>query len=180
MVVKLDTQKIINGQYWTNRYLLDLDGPESVSDAMILSVVASEKVIHSSAVGFVSARVSDDVIGTDNFRIFPLSGVGTQPVTGGTLPGWMTTRVDFGISFGRPCRKYYRSYVGEVAIDGHVWIAEYVASIQTTLTDLLALIPTFCDPQGNHWQSVITKTEAQMRQLRRGSRKKENPVIPVS
>jgi hypothetical protein len=180
MVVKLDVQKVRNGQYWTNRYLLDLADPLDVSVAMVNAFVNAEKPIHGLSVSFVSVRVSDMAEGTDNFIIYPQTGTGGTSDGGAALPGWMTLRADMAVVPGRPLRKYYRTYVGEAQIIGSVWLPQYVSDSLALLTTLLGAVPTWCDPQGNHAQSVVVKTDVQMRQLRRGSKKRETPVIPIA
>lgn len=180
MVVKVDVQKLRGGLYWTNRYLLDLADPLDVSEAMITAIVGVEKVIHGVSVQFVSVRVSDMAEGTDNFIVYPQTGTGATGDGGAPLAGFMTLRADLAVVPGRPLRKYYRVYVGEGQIVGSVWDETYRSSCETQLGDLLEAIPTWCDPAGNHAQNVVVKTAVQMRQLRRGSKRKVTPVIPVS
>lgn len=180
MVVKLDIQKYRQGLYWTNRWLLDLASPGDVSQAMVLAVASVEQNFHATSVTIVSARVSDMVEGTDNFYIYPLNLVGGISDGGDPLPGYVTFRADMGVGPGRPLRKYWRTYVGESQIVGGVWAPAYVANAQTLLEGLMISVPTICDPQGNQWTSVAVKSNLQMRQLRRGTRKPLTPVIPVS
>lgn len=180
MVVKVDIQKVRSAMYWTNRYLLDVDDPGDVSLAMVTEIAEREQNFHASTVTIISARVSDMVEGTDNFYIYPLNLVGSQSDGGEPVAGFITLRVDFGVGPGRPCRKYYRTYVGEDKTTGGSWAATHVAAVQTVMTNMIALIPTLCDPQGNHWVNAAVKSNLQMRQLRRGTRKKLEPVIPLT
>lgn len=179
MVVKVDVQKQRFGMYWTNRYLLNVASPADVSEAMAWAFGEYESQFHGTSVQFVSIRVSDMVENTDNFYIYPVSYAGVISDGGAALPGYVTTRVDLGVGAGRPLRKYYRTYVGEDKIVGSVWESAYRTLVQTNIAALLALVPTWCDPQGNEATSIAVKLPIQMRQLRRGTKKPLTPVIPL-
>lgn len=180
MVVKLDVQKTTANIFWTNRYLLDFATIGEVTLAMITDIVNGEKAVHSPSVQFVSARVSDMIEGTDNFIVYPWTGTGAAAGTGGNVPGYCTLRLDAGVGVGRPCRKYYRVYVATSATDGPNWQASYRNSCATALATMMSQVPALCDPQGNHWVNTAVKLQIQMRQIRRGSRRRETPVIPIS
>lgn len=179
MVVKLDIQKFRQGLYWTNRYLLDLADPSDVSLEMIEAIANTEGNWHATTVTIVSARVSDMVEGTDNFIVYPLNITGAQLDGGDPIPGFVTLRADFGVGVGRPLRKYWRTYAAEALTSGGNWSNTFVAANQALLVTMLAEVPSICDPQGNRAVSVAVKTNLQMRQLRRGTRKKTQPVIPL-
>lgn len=85
-----------------------------------------------------------------------------------------------GIATGRPCRKYYRTYVGEDRSTGQNWEATYVTDSQAALTTQLSFLDVLCDPQGNPVISYLVKVPIQMRQLRRGSKRRITPVIPIA
>jgi len=180
MVVKVDIQKTRGGLYWTNRYLLDVADPADVSDAMLQAIADAEGNWHATTVNFVSARVSDMVPNTDNFRIYPLAQAGAQNDGGNAIPGFVTLRCDMGVGPGRPLRKYYRTYAAQALITNGVYSSTFLSGDTTVMEDLLEAIPSICDPQGNRATSVAFKQQVQMRQLRRGSRKQATPVIPVT
>jgi hypothetical protein len=180
VVVKLDIQKFRQGMYWTNRYLLDLADPSSVSSTIVVAIASAEQNFHATSVTIISARASDMVEGTDNFFVFPLNLVGGINDGGEPLPGFITMRADFGVGQGRPLRKYWRTYVGEGQTTGGVWSPAYVSAVQTQVDYLVSSMSIICDPQGNNILNGVAKNQLQMRQLRRGTRKPTQPVIPVS
>jgi hypothetical protein len=180
MVVKVDVQKTRGGLYWTNRWLLALASPADVSNAMVTAICNEEAQLHATTVTIISVRVSDMVEGTDNFFIYPKNIPGTVTDVADPMPGFVTLRCDFGVGPGRPLRKYWRTYVGEGQTTGGVWAPSYVSVATDRMEELLTLVPSICDPQGNVATSVAVKSALQMRQLRRGTRKPLTPVIPVS
>jgi hypothetical protein len=180
VVVKVDIQKVRGGMYWTNRWLLNLAGPQLVSQAMVLAIANEESQLHATTVTIISGRVSDMVVGTDNFYIYPMNIPGTIADGGDPLPGWVTLRADFGVGAGRPLRKYWRVYLGENQVVGGVWSPGILLAVKDRMEELLTLVPTICDPQGNEATSVAAKSQLQMRQLRRGTKKRLLPVIPIA
>jgi hypothetical protein len=175
----VDVQKSRGGIYWTNRYQLERNEP-GLTPAEVAAFRSAEGPIHATTVQFVSLRISDAVPGTDNFAVYPLTGTGGTPDGGTPLPGFCCLRVDIPVGFGRPCRKYYRVYVGEAQSNGQTWIPEYVADTQALMNTLQSTVAGLVDPQGNPWGVPVVKTVIQMRQLRRGSKRQTTPVIPVS
>lgn len=180
MVVKVDIQKTRQGLYWTNRWLLDAASPADVTVTMVENIAVREMNFHANTCIAVSARVSDMVPDTDNFYIYPLNFIGEQTDSTEPLPGYVTMRADFGVGPGRPLRKYWRVYIGEGHTTGGVWTSTYVDAVNTQMDLLLAAVPTICDPQGNVAITVAAKSQLQMRQLRRGTRKRTEPVIPLA
>lgn len=180
MVVKIDVQKTRSGLFWTNRYLVDVATIGEVTGDMITAITAFEGPIHSTAVSFVSARVSDLEPNTDNFFVVPLSGTGGTSDGGNPIPGFNTLRIDFGVGVGRPLRKYLRVFVGEAQTVGQSWLTDYVTDSQALALSLIDDLPELCDPQGNRAFTVAVKNLIQMRQIRRGSRRRTEPVIPVA
>jgi hypothetical protein len=178
-IFNVDVQKTRGGIYWTNRYQLVRDEP-GLTPAEVAAFRFAEGPIHATTVQFVSLRISDAVPDTDNFTVYPLTGTGGTADGGTPLPGFCTLRVDIPVGFGRPCRKYYRTYVGENQSNGTTWIPEYVSDSQALMNTLQSTVAGLCDPQGNLWGTPVVKNTVQMRQLRRGTRRPLTPVIPVA
>jgi hypothetical protein len=83
--------------------------------------------------------------------------------------------VDFDVSGGgRPSRKYLRGAL----LEGDVNFMTLTSAITTpanTFADAIVAIGTIVDPQGNGFLDGVVWPAPQMRQLRRGSKKKITP-----
>lgn len=178
-VFKVDIQKSRGGIFWTNRYLVETATLSAAAET-IEPIFEAEQLFHALDCQFVSGRASDNVPANDQFIIVPLSGGGAITVSGNPLPGFNCVRVDFSTGIGRPCRKYYRTYVGEAEAAGYTWALDYYNIVSGAMLDLLANVPQLCDPGGEILSSQATQVPIQMRQLRRGSKRKVTPVIPVA
>lgn len=178
-VYNVDIQKVRFGVYWTNRYQILRDEP-GLTLAEVNAFHAAEYPFHGNSVQYVSLRISDQTPNTDNFAVWPLQGAGLIPDGGAAIPGFCTLRADIPVGFGRPCRKYYRVYVGEDKIIGGNWEPSFIVTAQAAIRSLAATVTGLCDPQGNPWGDAVVKNAIQMRQLRRGTKRPLTPVIPVA
>lgn len=173
---QVDIQKRIGTEYWTNRYFL---GVGSVGEAagFVDEIVAFEKSIHSTEVIFDRARVSDGIPGTDSYVIIPLNGNGGVSGSGAHVPLFNTVRIDFGVGAGRPSRKYYRCGLGEGLMTGENWDNLLITDYQAAATAFVNGDVPYCDVDGQIIINATVMNQVQMRQLRRGSRKRNQPVI---
>lgn len=174
---RLDLQKTANNQsFWTNSYVVQT-GSLTEAAALIDTYANRESGIHHAGIVIDKGRVSDMVPGTDQFIVKPLNVNGAR--TGGTsfLPLWDCVRVDFGVAIGRPSRKYLRIYLTEEDVDNSVLAAGLVSTIHTLYVNPMVGDDTYVDVDG---QAIVAGTvypNVQMRQLRRGSKRKARPVI---
>lgn len=172
---KIDIQKFCLGEYWTNRWLVVA---EDLADAQDVAndLVTQERFIHSGIIRFDRVRVSDAVQDTDVYVTIPLNVYGNYPLTGENLPLFNVLRADFNVAVGRPCRKYWRIGLSENYVAGSQIAASVIGDANNVIAAIAAL-GRVVDPQGN----VVTGGSAfpgvQMRQLRRGSRRRTKPVI---
>lgn len=172
---KVDIQKLYEGEFWTNRYIVNTSDIETAANVGA-AIANFERNIHSSAVSFDRYRVSDNVPNTDVFYSFPLIGFGELQSASDPLPLFNVLRVDFGVGPGRPSRKYFRVGLGATWVQGSEWHTDLITAAQTFGSDLLGL-GALVDPQGTPWISVAARRSIGMRQLRRGTRQRTQPVI---
>jgi hypothetical protein len=176
----LDVQKSLRGEYWTNRYILNAASIlGSTTDAV--AIVEAERAITINDVQFVSYRVSDGVPGTDEYIVVPIGTFGLREVSTAALPLFDVLRVDFGVGLGRPSRKYLRGVLAEQdqANYGELDLAA-VAYFTTNYATVVAGVPGYVDVDGQDITSGRVFGQVGMRQLRRGSKRRLQPVIPVS
>lgn len=174
-IFKVDVQKQFAGESWTNRYLIDQTDLVSASLNANL-IVSAERQFHPVQVEFTLVRTSDLVQGTDQFITVPLNLAGLGPNIGDWLPLFNTVRVDFSAGLGRPSRKYYRAILDEGNQTNGTLITELRNTIEGELLNLLENI-ALVDPQGSPLSNPQVAARVQMRQLRRGSRRRATPPI---
>lgn len=177
-IYTLDIQKRLASEFWTNRYIVR---GTNIASAVVTSelVVAQERTVHSTLVTFVNARVSDAST-TEQYTIIPIGELGERNQTA-LLPLFNTLRLDFGASTGRPSRKYFRGVLGESDINGDAVLgfAEFTA-FANGLLNLFAEVEGedgIVDPQGTLLVSSDIYPFVQMRQLRRGKRRRATPIF---
>lgn len=178
-VFKLDIEKFYENEYWTNVYYLEAaDLPSGIAPADRL--VLMERANHKQVVQFTKYRISDEDPNTDAFITVPLIANGNQQVNGDLWPLFNVCLVSLAVQgFGRPSRKYYRfpwdeSEIGNDGAINVTRISEILGNIDAAITDLAG---AWVDESGNSIVSSSMKTVVAMRQLRRGSRRRSQPVI---
>lgn len=170
----LEIEKVYQGEYWVNRYFLSQSiGDGASTAAQILQV---ERNIHMSQITFTKMSLRTVAKGDFQYATTPLNlpGLGTLGTTANTVPLFVTLRVDLGTAGGRPSRKYYRGVLYEGVVNTVTVENDFVTSMNTALAPLAGLAG-FCDPQGQPIVNVAVSPLVGMRQLRRGSKKKNTP-----
>lgn len=180
MLLSLDIQKEYSGEFWTNRYILDVTS-FAAAESPAEQIVAAERAIHLDVVNFVSYRVSDTIPGNDQYFVVPLTGGGARTTATQALPLFDVARVDFFVTLGRPSRKYLRGVLveGDQENFGQL-LASTVLFINENYTDPVAALVEYVDVDGQSISGGNCYPRVGMRQLRRGSRRRTEPVIPVS
>lgn len=176
----VDIQKRYVTEYWTNRYCVsaaDLGAAETIATA----IVACERAIHLSTVEFDKARVSDFNPATDTYSILTLGGVGGVAISSNQMmPLFNCVRVDFNVSGGgRPSRKYLRGCLhhADMAAAFEVTQARRDAVLLNYGTPM-ASQTGYVDVDGQEIIQAVVHRDVAMRQLRRGTRRRTEPVIP--
>lgn len=167
-------QKVMDGEYFVNDYHVQAASP-TAAKIEALKIVEIEKDIFTVRVGFINFRVRS-AASTGQGTVYPLTGAGTVGVTD-YYPLYATVRVDLAPEFGRVGRKYLRPPLGMSGGDGKGGLS---TAAQTFYRDnycipLIAL-GTVCKPNGQPFVSAGVHPLIQMRQLRRGSKRKA-PII---
>jgi hypothetical protein len=162
--------------YWTNVYHVSApDQATAVSQGS--SIVTIEKTIHSTLITYTKMRVRNvSVLGMAP-TIVPLTGTGGRATATDYLPMYCCCRVDFGKATGRPNRKYLRIFILEGdQVNGNLTAAAE-GSFQTNYATPILSLGYVCDADGTLISSADVITQVQMRQLRRGSKRRTTPVI---
>lgn len=173
-IFKVDIEKQLESEYWTNRYLViaeDLD--EALSIGSTLSAV--ERTFHDVSVLFTKYRASDTVVGSDVYVTVPLNQAGLRNIGSQLLTLFNTFRLDMTVGVGRPSRKYYRGCLAEGEVVFNSLSAGLITEFESLTADLLSV--ALCDPQGTPITGLTVFPRVQMRQLRRGSRRRATPII---
>lgn len=166
------------GRYWTNRYFTS-DDWTAAGDTMDALVAAHRAILYDNNV-ITNIRVDDNVEETDNYDTVAVNLPGLRSGGGfALLPLFNVARVDFDVTGGgRPSRKYLRGCLAE----GDASFTGLEAAMVTQLNtfgDALIAIGTLVDPQGQAFLDAVPWPFVQMRQLKRGSKKKIIPSSPT-
>jgi hypothetical protein len=173
---KLDIEKRWLGEFWTNRYILQ---GESITELIPSAeeIVAAEKAIHLSVVTFTKYRISDSDPSTSTFVIVPINDVGDRNAGSAGLPAFNCVRVDFPAGFGRPSRKYLRLPLQSAEVSNNDIAIGLISLVNTQYGAVLGDLVTFVDVDGETLGTGVAQQQVAMRQLRRGSKRRQTSVI---
>lgn len=173
---QVDIEKLYRGEYWTNRYVLNA---ASIDEAHAVggNIVAYERAIHLATVDFTKYRTSDFVKGNDLYIVGTLGLKGQALTTTDYLPLFCCCRVDFSVGYGRPSRKYLRLPLEEANQNDGGLVAAFRDSVNTKYIQPLVALAAFVDVDGQKLVSGSVFPQVAMRQLRRGSKRKLQPVL---
>lgn len=181
-IFKVDIEKRLDGEFWTNRYFLQA-GDLSTANAEANNLLMAEEAFHRVGVQFLKMRVSDIVPNTDNFIVTPLGSNGQVAKNGSYLPLFNAARVDLSTSgVGRPSRKYYRLPLcaGDVVADyqfASALAGVITTELNTAISNLSLSGTPLVDVDGQVLNSVVAYVNIGMRQLRRGTKQRTNPIL---
>jgi hypothetical protein len=175
----LDVQKELRGEYWTNRYVLDGVSLLALT-APANAIVAAERAITLGDVRIVSYRISDRIAGGDVYIVQPVGVLGQRTVATQALPLFDVARVDFSVGQGRPSRKYLRGVLaeGDQTNYGELELTT-VQFIDDNYANIVSDVPEYVDVDGQQIAYGRCYPYVGMRQLRRGSKRRSQPIIPV-
>ena len=168
------------GEYWSNVYHMNGSNMADLA-AHVTNLVNAEKLLYYGSTLITKSRIDDEAPNTDNFItvIRNMNGTRAVPAAPGdaSMPLFVTARVDFGVAAGgRPCRKYLRSCLAEADCLGTVLAPAMISLLGGYVATCLTL--PLCDPAGNLINSGAAMNVLQMRQLRRGKKRKVTPSLP--
>lgn len=173
-VWQVDIEKSLGTEYWTNIYHV-LAGSQGSARITGDEIVAIEKSFHNSLITFTKMRVRPYPTQGAQGTVYGLTGTGAY-ATGQYLPLFCTANMIGAVPIGRPCRKYYRCGMDETLQQGGVLTGQGLTYFQEK-ADLLAAVEELCDESGQVIDSWTIFPQVGMRQLRRGSRRRTQPVI---
>ncbi len=175
--LSLDIEKSFAGEFWTNRYILNV--PSFTEGKLVKDeIVALEKAIHTTIVNFERWRLSDFDPATDAYQTGIIGGTGSRATGTNIMPGFVVVRVDFEPESGRPSRKYLR-YVGtESDANTDLWTDGFVLEIFNNYANPMLAVDEYVDVDLQTFLTTVVSRKVGMRQFRRGSRRRTEPVLP--
>lgn len=177
-VAQIDIQKVMGNEYWTNRYLTDLAVGTSEVEALAMTIANAERLMLYSSVRIDKIRIATLTEGDDLFQTWDPNLVGARSTSGQfMLPLFNVVRIDFGAGLGRPSRKYLRGCLGEGDISGATLEPSFVTSYANPYGTTISSTAGIVDPQGSDLDGFSVSSAVGMRQLRRGSRRRTEPVL---
>jgi len=176
-VYKVDIEKRYSNEYWTNRYFVEAPDMAEATDCAQF-IVSLERAIHWNLVIFTKFRVSDNVPNTEVFNTVTLNLNGQQNLGGEPVPLFVVARVDFSVANQRPSRKYLRGVLHEGSFNYTNVSQAIIDFIKNSYADPLVALGCVVDEDGNAFGVAGVSPFVGMRQLRRGSKRRENPIIP--
>lgn len=181
-VFKVDIEKQLGGEFWTNVYYVQTD---TLGDGVTAgeAIVTAERSFHYGLVLFTKMRVSTAVSGDEDYVTVPLTGQGGADAGGAALlPLFNTVNAVLQAVAGRPSRKYYRGCLTVNNINQAGIIESRRAQIEAALDPLASSLGTsgagLVDVDGQDIVSIAVLTPVGMHQLRRGTRRRQTPVLP--
>lgn len=171
-----DIEKLYQGEYWTNRYILDTANMQDAINAANL-ILSYERAVTLAAVTFTRYRVSDVDPSTDVYTIIQTNVQGSAATGGEMLPLFNVVRVDFSAGSGRPSRKYLRGVLTENVINFNNISATHISFIENNYAFPLRDLAAYVDVDGQALQTGEVYPFVAMRQLRRGSRRRSQPIL---
>lgn len=174
-VFQIDIQKRLGNEFWTNRYFTDA---AILAEAHVnaQTVMNQERSFHGDAVEFVSYRTSTIAEGDDVFLSSPISLFGAVSF-GNYLPLFNVVKVQLTTAGTRPYFKLYRGCLFEENTTGSLIDAATVDLVGDGISGMIDIITSGL---GVLFGGYAVNPRIQMRQLRRGKRKRSGPVIPVN
>lgn len=178
-VYQIDTQKSMGGEYWTNRYHCVAG---SLDDALQigLELSAKEAAQSLSQVSFVSVRASTPQKGDDVYLVEQVNYNGGITAGGTSMPLFVVARLTFTKGPGRPDVKYFKGMLNtDATADAFTLKGNVVTGLQDGIAAALLATEGLSSADGDPYTNIKVDKRIGMRQLRRGSKKRDEPVIPV-
>jgi hypothetical protein len=168
-----DIEKMLQGEYWTNRYIIEA-GTMGAAETIAGTIMGLEKSIHNTGVLFTRYRVSDGQPNTDVYQVTQANVFGENNGDGTSLlPLFNVLRADFTTAGGgRPSRKYLRGIIAESHVSFNSLNADFRANIAASYVNPLVNLVGYVDVDGQQIVSGSLYPFVGMRQLRRASKRK--------
>lgn len=165
------------GEFWTNVYFVNVnDRPAAIP--IMDALVAAERALYIGPTGIyiTKGRIDDRNPATPEAfttKVYNLAGQRTG-TTGGQAPLWVTVRVDLSTGdTGRPSRKFLRGVLTEDDFN----MVSLSGTVQSLVVGYIQAVVNagIVDVDGQNITNGALFNAPQMRQLRRGAKKKVTP-----
>jgi hypothetical protein len=108
--------------------------------------------------------------------VYPIGLNGTFAVVT-SLPLFVVVRFDFAVGVGRPSRKYIKMPVPTAWPSGNVFLPAALTQANSLYSTPIIAVEGISASDGQEFISCSANPAVGMRQLRRGSKKRETPVL---
>jgi|SRR5215212_1533299 len=162
--------------FWTNVYHCNA-ADQAAAVVIGNSLVVLEKTVHAANTTFTKMRTNNVLDDGMSGTITPLTGVGGRTTPSDFLPMYCVARVDQGKATGRPNRKYLRVFVGEGEQSNGLIGTTLLTLLNNSYGAPMVAMGVICDEAGRLIINSQAISAVQMRQLRRGSKRRITPVI---
>ena len=176
----VDIEKMLNGEYWTNRYVVrGANLAEAHAAGQV--ILGYERLIHANTVLFVKWRTSDGKPNTDTYAVSNSNLFGGRALGPQLFPLFNVIRVDFNTEGGgRPSRKYLRGCLNEEEVDFNALQVGLINLVNNNYASALAGFSPYVDVDNQELIAGSVYPFVGMRQLRRGSKRKKTITGPTT
>lgn len=172
---RLTIEKYYNGEYWVNVYWLNV-ATLSAGGPPAEAIYNAERAIHLTGITFTKYRLDDATPNTDQYITVVKNQLGQRVPSGDPVPLFVTARFDMSTTVGRPSRKYFRGVLTEADLAGYGTIeAASATSLQNAWSVPILAVDEYVDVDMTAFTTAALFPFANVRQLRRGSKKKLTP-----
>ena len=175
MVWEIAIEKSLGTEYWINVYHADVvtqAEAKQVGD----EIVGVERGVTQIQVGFTKMRVRQISEIAQAGTVYPIGLPGAM-ADSIYLPLFVVARIDIAVPSGRPDRKFIKSPAPASLVTNGMWSAPAQNLYNGSYCTPLLAVENICDRSGQPYLSAAVSPVVGMRQLRRGSRKRTQPVI---
>lgn len=178
-VFKVDIQTFYYNNYITNVYHVTAGSLNEAADYGEQIAALHAALLNAGTAQIYVNRVrASTLVPRDNaFVVRAINLRGTRPGLEDVYPPFCRFRVDLNIGPRRPLRKYLLE-VRDTDANGDGLLAPAVAYVQANYVSPLVALGVVCSEEGTDIVGGTVSGTVGMRQLRRGSRRRQTPVIP--
>ena len=174
-IYKVNVQAYVLGNYISNRYEVYAASIAAAADmapdiADIQSNILPDS-FYITKINVETPEKRDGIFWTQDVSI-----QGKRHNTSALLPLFNRFRVDFGVPFRRPLRKYLVGVCEEDTADGDLTNVA-IQLVDTQYSQLIVGLGYVVNPTGTHITQGNARRQVGMHQLRRGSKRKARPII---
>lgn len=170
-------QKRLSTEFWTNDYYVETDDLGAAATVAV-EIAQAERLLHLEVVQYDTCRVRTTVVGDEIYRNFPITLAGARPV-GEYLPLFNVFTFNLVPDSGRNSLKYIRGPVLKAdQVNGGI-VDAFKTGPAANYISALNAIEELRDVDNQPIVGFSLKSQVGMRQLRRGSKRRTEPVIPA-